>query len=337
MASQTPRPRATTVTLREVARAAGASTASASRALSGENAVSSELHARIVAAATRLGYRPNLAARALVSRRCGVVGVVAHTLADPLHAGVVAALEGRLRAAGLGTLLAVDTDSPDPSEAARTLIGRGAEAIVFVGCRPSGIETNLLGRASLPWVYVADAGVAVPHAIDTGGQRGGTLATRYLQDLGHRRFGVIAPGSSGMRQGVAAALAESDGVLIAAAAKGGKETESRGTRTQVCALLDQDPPPTAILCGGDVEALAVLRECSLRGIAVPGGISIVGFGDHEFGRHATPALTTLRVSSASLGAQAGEVVIAALRGEPVQPSETPVKLVVRESTGAPTT
>lgn len=322
-------------TLRDVARAAGVSTASASRALSGEGAVSPELHARIMAAATRLGYRPNLAARALVSRCCGLVGVVAPTLADPLLAAVVGALERRLRAAGFGTLLAVGTDSLDPSDGTRTLLGRGAGAIVFVGARPSTAETNMLDGGPLPWVWVGDVAGATPLAIDAGRQRGGALAARYLHAaLGHRRFGVIAAAGSGTREGVAGALVETGAILIAGADVG-SATEPEGTLATIRALLDQDPPPTAVVCSNDVEALATLRECSLRGIAVPGGISIVGFGDWEFARHVTPALSTLRVSSATLGMQAGEAVIAALRGEALQPSEAPVKLVVRESTGPP--
>ena len=331
MANITPGFRTATATLRDIARAAGVSTASASRALSGAGGVSAEFQARIVAAATRLGYRPNLAARALVSRRCGLVGVVAQTLADPLFAGIVAALERRLRGAGLGTLLAVGMDSPDPSEGIRTLLGRGAEAFVFIGAEPPTTEANVLDRAALPWVCVSDVAGAAPLVIDAGRRRGGALATQYLLALGHRRFAVITS-RSGTRQGVATALAESGAALIAAGEAG---TESAGTRSAIRAVLDRDLPPTAVVCDSDVAALAALRECSLRGLAVPGAISIVGFGDWEFARHATPALTTLRVSGATLGTQAGGAVIAALRGEPIQPFEAPVKLVVRESTGAP--
>jgi DNA-binding LacI/PurR family transcriptional regulator len=332
MVNATPGFRATNTTLRDIARAAGVSTASASRALSGAGGVSTEFQARIMAAATRLGYRPNLAARALVSRRCGLVGVVAQTLADPLFAGIVAALERRLRAAGFGTLLAVGTDSPDPSEGIRTLLGRGAEAFVFIGAGPPITEADVLRRAALPWVCVSDVAGAPALVIDAGRRRGGALAARYLHELGHRRFAVIASSGSGTRQGVATALAESGAMLIA---DGDAGTQSAGTRSAIRTILDRDPPPTAVVCDGDVNALATLRECSLRGFAVPGAISIVGFGDWEFARHATPALTTLRVSGATLGAQAGGALIAALRGESMQPFEAPVKLVVRESTGAP--
>jgi LacI family transcriptional regulator len=192
----------------------------------------------------------------------------------------------------------------------------------------------MLGRALLPWVWVSDAGLD-SLAIDAGQERGGALAARYLSDLGHRRFGVFAAAGSATRRGVASALAESGAVLNAATGDADNETGSDGTQARIRALLDQAPRPTAVVCGSDVEALALLRQCALRGIAVPEEVSVVGFGDWEFARHATPTLTTLRVSCATLGAQAGGAVIAALRGEPVQRSEAPVKLVVRESSGPP--
>jgi LacI family transcriptional regulator len=332
MVNPTPSPRATNTTLRDVARAAGVSTASASRVLSGAGGVSTEFEARIMAAARRLGYRPNLAARALVSRRCGLVGVVAQTLADPLSAGIVAALERRLRAAGFGMLLAVGTDPPDTTEGIRMLLGRGAEGFVFIGAGPPTTEAGVLDRAALPWVCVSDIAGAPPRVIDAGRQRGGVLAARYLHELGHRRFAVIASAGSGTRQGVATALAENGAMLITAGDAG---TQAAGTRSAIRTILDRDLPPTAVVCDSDVDALATLRECALRGFAVPGAISIVGFGDWEFARHVTPALTTLRVSGATLGAQAGGALIAALRSESIQPFEAPVKLVVRESTGTP--
>ena len=287
-----------------------------------------------MAAATRLGYHVNLAARALVSRHSGLVGVAVETLTDPLAAGIVAALEGSLRAAGYSTLLAVRTDSSDPAQGTRALLGCGAEALVFVGAAPLAAEMVLLGRTALPWVCVSDAPGAAPLAVTTGRLRGGALAAQYLLELGHRRFGVIAPAGSETRRAVAAALAERGAILVAAADTG-RGTESDRARGAIRSLLDRNPLPTAIVCSGDLEALAAARECAIRRIGVPGGISIVGFGDLEFARHLSPALTTLRISAAAVGEQAGSAVIAALRGQPMPPSEVPVKLVVRETTGPP--
>jgi len=318
-------------TLRDVARAAGVSVASASRALS-RGGVGPDLQSRIEAAAKRLEYRANLAARALVSRRSGLVGVLVGSVPDSLFAETVGALERRLRVAGYAVLLA-SRESTGESTAPMPL--RDSEAIVYVGIRPMNSEIELLGREALPWVSVCDAPGAERTFLDVGRQRGGTLATRYLLDLGHRRFSVCAAAASETHLGVAAALVGGVGTLIIGADQGGDLGANLAEgRSAIRALLDLDDPPTAIVCGSDLEALAAVRECSLRGIDVPGEISVVGFGDREFARHARPALTTVRVSAAAIGTHAGELLLAALRGEPTSLVEVPLKLVVRETTAA---
>jgi LacI family transcriptional regulator len=330
-----PKTRPTACTLRDVAQAAGVSTASASRALAREGGVSAELHARIMAAATRLGYQANLAARTLASRRSGLVGIVVETLADALIAGVVEALERRLGAAGYGTLLVTTAGSPARSlMATRTLLGRGAEAFAFAGTGPLPAEIDLMAVNGLPWACLSDAPGAGPLAIDTGRGRGGALAGRYLFELGHRRFGVVARPGAGTREGVAAALAGSDAALVVTDVTAGSE-DPDAAKTAMRLLLDRDEAPTAVVCGSDAEALAAVRECLMRGIAVPGDISIVGFGDGECARHAVPALTTLRISAAAIGARGAEALLGNLAGDTSPPFEAPVKLVVRETTGPP--
>ncbi len=321
-------------TLRDVARAAGVSTASASRALAGEGSVSAELRARIVAAADRLGYQANLAARALVSGRSRLVGIVAETLAEPLIAAVVEQLERGLGAHGYGTLFAT-AGSPERSLAAtRVLIGRGAEAMVFAGMGPLRAEIDLLAAHGLPWLEVSDAPGSAALAIEIGRRQGGALAGRYLLELGHRCYGVVGRRGAGMRQGVARTLAESDsGRLLPDTTTGNEDPDSIRSATR--ALLDGDERPTALICASDAEALAAVRECSIRGIIVPDDIAIVGFGDEDFARYATPALTTIRVSVAAIGAHGAEMLLARLAGDLPRPFEAAVKLVVRQSTGPP--
>jgi DNA-binding LacI/PurR family transcriptional regulator len=321
-----------TATLRDVARAAGVSTASASRALAGEGSVSAELHARIMAAAARLGYQANLAARALVSGRSRLVGIVAETLADPLIAAVVEQLDRGLGAHGYGTLFA-SAGSPERSLAAtRVLIGRGAEALVFAGARPLPAEIDLVGAHGLPWLEVSDSPGLAGLGIDIGRRRGGALAGRYLLELGHRCYGVVGRCGAGIRQGVAATLAENGlGRLLPDPTTGSEDPDS--IRSAMRALLDGDELPTAFICGSDAEALAAVRECSMRGIIVPHDIAIVGFGDEEFARYAVPALTTIRASAPDIGAHGAEMLLARLAGNLPRAFEAPIKLVVRQSTG----
>jgi LacI family transcriptional regulator len=321
-------------TLRDVARAAGVSTASASRALAGEGSVSAELQARIMAAAARLGYQANLAARALVSGRSRLVGIVAETLADPLIAAVVEQLERGLSAHRYSTLLAT-AGSPERSLAAtRALIGRGAEALVFAGLGPLPAEIDMVVTHKLPWLEVSDAPGAAELAIDVGRRQGGALAGRYLLELGHRCYGVVGRRGAGVRLGVAGTLAQSDsGRLLPDTPIRSEGPDSIGSAMR--ALLDGDERPTALICASDLEALAAVRECSMRGIIVPGDLAIVGFGDEEFARYVVPALTTIRVSAAAIGAHGAEMLLARLAGGLPLSFEPPVKLVVRHSTGPP--
>jgi LacI family transcriptional regulator len=311
-------------TLRDVARAAGVSIASASRALAGERRVSVELQARIMAAAARLGYQTNLAARALVSRRSGLIGIVAETLADPLVARVVEELEQRLGAQRYGMLLATCAGPSERSSAAtRGLIGRGAEALVFAGAGPLSAEVGLLATHGLPWLEFSDAPAPGGLAFDTGRRQGGALAARYLLELGHRRYGVVGRQGDSVRLGVATALSGSgSGRLL--------------PETTMPALLQDGERPTAVICSSDAEALGAVHECSMRAIMVPEEIAIIGFGDEEFARHAVPGLTSIRVSAAAIGRHAAEVLLARLAGENApSPFELPVKLVVRQSSGPP--
>jgi LacI family transcriptional regulator len=312
------------------------STASASRALAGGAGVSPELHGRIIAAAARLGYHANLSARALASRRSGLVGVIVETLADPAVAGLAEALERALVAEGYGVVFATSGGSPEQSLAAmRTLLGRGVEAFAFAAVAPVRAEVDLMSAHGVGWACLSDEPGGGPLAIDTGRRRGGALACRYLLDLGHLRFAVVATAGAGTRDGAAAALAESaSATLVGDTAAGGGRADA--ARLSMRALLERDAPPTAVVCSSDAEALAAVRECVSHGVGVPGEVSIVGFGDAEFARHSMPGLTTLRISTAAIGARAAEALLANLRGQaPLPPYEAPIKLVVRETTGPP--
>src|SRR5580704_11008622 len=171
------------VTLRDVARAAGVSTASASRALARHGAVSADLRRRILAAADRLGYTPNLAARSLAARRSGLVGVMVDRLAEPVLAEAVAALERRCATAGYGLVIVAARDSAgDALIALRELLSRGAEALVLAEPAHGQELAGELKARGLPWIALAEDLAGGAFAVDIGRRRGAELASRYLLD-----------------------------------------------------------------------------------------------------------------------------------------------------------
>ena len=322
-------PKSPAVTLRDVARAAGVSTASASRALAGEGAVTSALRARIEAAAARLGYVPNLAAKALATRRSGLIGVVIQNLADPLVANVLTMCERTLAQSAFGVVLAAADETPDGSlRAIHGLLGRGVQAIVFAEVRAIEQSAQAVAARGVPWVSLAERPVAPgTPSLSVGRLQGAVLAARYLESLGHRRMALFAQPDGDTLTAVRQALTAPSLLEVLEAA------QLDGAQAAIGALLERDEAPTAVICGSDVQALAALRECAIRSVSVPGRLSLIGFGDAEFARRTYPALSTIRVATAEVGLRLARAVLAKLSGEDFHVEDVPMKLIARESTG----
>ncbi|HTP46883.1 MAG TPA: LacI family DNA-binding transcriptional regulator [Casimicrobiaceae bacterium] len=324
-------PRKPAAALRDVARAAGVSTASASRALSRPEAVSAHLRERVLAAARRLDYVPNLAARTLARRRSGVVGLLVDDLSEPLAAAVAGSLDRALEKAGL--TLAIATGVAKGAETAgrvRTLLGRGVDALVSWETALASSAEEQRESASIPWLVFGESDES-PATLSAGvGRRSGAvLGCRYLASLGHTRLAILA------RQNAPAARAAREALgtatLLVAEADCGR-SEAEGMRAAIQTLFDRHDAPTAVLCASDLQAASALRECHRRGIAVPRELSIVGFGDSDLARETWPALTTLRIPVEEIGAWAAQAILLMLQGDTPEPLDPAPKLVVREST-----
>jgi LacI family transcriptional regulator len=323
-----------TPTLRDVARAGGVSTASASRALARPELVSEALRRAIVGVARDLGYIPNAAARTLSGRVSKLVGAVVDTLDDPVAARAIEALMRRLEAEGWTLLLA--TAGNGPGEAARRmreLVLRGCDALALFGVAAPADPAALPSARRVPCACL-DRARPGEMALGAGFDRGRALAlgARYLRELQHRRIGLFALRQTWLAGDVREALGDVDLDLFDTAATTGTQ-EGRGVREALDRLLAQPDPPTALICGSDAAAGAVLRECAQRGLPVPGSLSLIGFGDTDLARQTKPGLTTLRVPAQQAGIAAAEFLLAAVAGEPRPAIEGAAKLVVRDSTG----
>jgi len=335
--------RRATPRLAEVARAAGVSLATASRALSEPALVRPATRERVDEAARMLGYVPHGAARALATRRSRTIGAVFPPVDNPIFASATHALAREAAAAGYTLLLAShDYDPAAELAAVRALVERGADGVVLVGLDRLAETYAVLGRAHVPYeiAWSVDGGGS-HHCVGLSHRAASNRATQHLLDLGHRRLAVIA----GDTRNNDRARERLSGVRDALAARGLKLPANRVVeatfsleqgRAALAALLERAPGFTAVVGGNDPLALGALLECRARGIDVPGDLSIVGFDDIELAGALAPGLTTVRVPSARIGREAGRRLFARLAGRTVpRVREFPARLVVRGTTAPP--
>ncbi len=320
-------------TLHDVAHAAGVSTASASRALSRPDLVSEHLHERVMAAMQTLAYVPNTAAQVLSGRPSRLVGAVVSTLDDPLIVLSLEALARELAADGVALILTIAGNlAAAPEECIRTLLARGADAIVFGGdASPFDLPGMFTGRrvpcASFDHpctdITLAHSGFDRAKAL--------ALAARYLQQLGHGQIGFFAIGGERRISDVRRALAGT-GIDVLDDRAGDPSTLPLGASDALDLWLSLPAPPTGLVCGSDAAAVALLHECKRREIAVPEYMSVIGCGDTELSRQVRPALSTLRVPAREAGRALARSLLAIMDGHTKVAPELFAKLVAREST-----
>ena len=328
---------------RDVARLAGVSTATVSRALNSPEQVEPSTRARVLEAARKLRYVPHGAARSLRSHRSKMVGAVVPSFDYALYARTTSALQRRLDEHGYALVLAEHHyDLAAETRVAAQLIEHGVDAFVFVGLDHEQQLYTLLEDYGRPYVLTWGVDPMGRHPSVGFDNRAATHAiTRHLLGLGHRRLGLIsAPLAGNDRararcEGVRAALAESGLDLepecvqhapIALAA-------ARAAMQRLLALAD---PPTAVVATNDVFAVGAMVACRHAGLRIPEDISISGVDNTDLGATQTPALTSVRTPVTEIGRAAADQLVARLEGEPYSAWQIyPIEIVHRGSIGPP--
>ncbi len=330
-------------TVDDIARKAGVSTATVSRALNTPDRVRPERLARVRAAIGELGYVPHGAAQTLASRRSMTVGAVIPTLDNAIFAQGLAAFQAPLQAAGY-TLLLASSDYDLDAEAGMvdTLVARRIDALMLVGQdhRPEVFER--LAQHGVPYVlsWAFEAGDDLPYVGFNNRAAARDAADAVLAE-GHTEIAVIAgltaenDRARDRLAGFADAVTGAGGTLDPARVIEMPYDLSAG-RDAMLRLLDAPQRPTAVLCGNDVLAVGALMACRDRDLVVPDDISIVGFDDLPWAAEFRPALTTMQVPAEAMGRAAAEVLLADLNGAP-PPDERhfPATLVRRDTLAAP--
>ena len=326
--------------MEDVARRAGVSLMTVSRALRMPDTVAEATRERVEAAAAELNYVGSALAGQLSTGRTRLVAVVLPDLRNPVFA---VAMQGLSDALGEAYELVVASAHGGPKGEARViraLLGYRPAALVIHGGRHEPETRDLLIGAAIPVIEMGSLpSRPLNLAVGYSNRQAGKVATEHLLSRGYRTIGFVSqPKRENSRaeerwQGFRAALAEA-GI----APRPDLEIESplgfaRGA--QALSLMRQrDPELDAVFFTSDGWALGALFHCQRAGISVPGDIALVGFDDIEIASLAMPSLTTIHVPRYEMGAEAGRLLRAQLGGAPVGRGRLDLgfELVVRETT-----
>lgn len=331
------------VTLSDVARKAGVSKSTASRALANSPRLRPLTVKRVQRIAEQLNYVSHGIARALATRRTRTIGAVIPTLDNALYAISTHSLEQRLQRDSYVLLVACHEFNLDTEYGLiQAFIGRGIDALVLVGIEHSKKTFDLLDQTRIPYVLTwnYDPRLRRP-CVGFDNREAGRMAADYLLRIGHKHFGVIA----GILRGNDRATARLQGIKEALAAHGVKVPSGciverpysiEGGREGLSMLLQRTPRPTAVLCGNDVLAIGAVKEARERHLRVPQELSITGFDDMPIAAVMEPGITTVHFPMVEVGHNAALHILRALGVESEEPIyDLPLRLVTRASTSTP--
>lgn len=343
--------RAANVSIRDVAQRAGVSIATVSRTVNGISTVAPELAERVWSAVKEVGYVPNTQARALVSGRSHMLGLVVSEITNPFFPELVQVFENLAVEQGYEVFIGSTNYDPARTEALiRRMLQRNVDGVAIM---TFGIEQELIQKLverAFPLVFVDEGpegkeGKDQPkiRVLKVNYGEGIREAVQHLAALGHRHISFIT-GPLHMHS----AIARRDAFLRSMAELGltapaeyvvaGNHTMEGGIKASEH-LLQLDSLPTAIVCSNDMTAIGVLHGLHRAAHSVPHDVSVVGFDDIHLAQFMLPPLTTIQMSCSHLATAAVEALRAGI--EPDHPHaekkewHIPTKLVVRQSTSFP--
>lgn len=331
--------------LRDVAEAAGVSTATVSRALSAPELVSNATRAVVMKAVEATGYRMNHAARNLRRRQAGGIVVLVPNLANPFFAQILSGIAAAMAPSGYNVLIADTRQGDAGGSILDYLHNNRADGLIVLdaGLPPEMLAAGQRRAAQPPIVFACEwlegdgrASVTIDNA------HGARLAVDHLVALGHRRIGHVggpagniltATRERGTRDALAAhGLAQREEWFFAGDFSLGS---GAAAAQRWLAMADR---PTAVFCASDAMACGFVGALHRAGMRVAEDVSVVGFDDIEIAAHLVPALTTIAQPRRQIGETAALRLLEMIR-QPEQPrggkEVLAVELVVRESTAAP--
>jgi LacI family transcriptional regulator len=327
----------------EIAKRAKVSTATVSRTLNQSGPVKAATARKVWRAVTELNYYPNSHARALVSGRSRLIGLIVSDITNPFFPELIRAFEGLAAQQQYDLLLtSTDYDTTRMTACLRRMLERKVDGVAMMTSEMDAGLIKELSRRNVPIVFmdVGQVGPRMSHvAMDYG--NGVRQAVDHLVQLGHTHVGFIA-GPLELHSARTRHQAFVDGLrhhgigLDRKLMREGTHTAEGGEKAMK-ELLKLSRLPTAVVCSNDWTAIGALHAIHAAALRVPEDISLVGFDDIPLSSYITPSLTTVRMSARDVGSTAFQALFSLIGEAHVEGDvyQIQTKLVVRESTAKP--
>jgi len=324
-------------TLTDVAKVAGVSPITVSRALNQPHLVRPNTVAKVQAAVQQTGYVKNMMAGALASSRSKLVSLVLPTISTPIFADMVQAASDHLTAAGYQVMLGLSSYEAWREEVlVETILSRRPDGVILTGSLHTDSTRRRLQAARVP---VVEAWDLTPSPIDMmvgfSHEDVGHAIAQHLLQRGYQRVAILAvedPRAERRNQGLQAGLAKHGLQAVAVQTMPLPSTFALG-RDGLAQLLERCPDLDAVVCSSDTLAHGVLTEAIARELAVPQQLAVLGFGDVNFAARTYPPLSTVRVDGANIGRVAAQAILDRLDGKSVASlTDTGFQLIQRGST-----
>jgi DNA-binding LacI/PurR family transcriptional regulator len=326
--------------MEEVAARARVSTATVSRVINGSPLVRPRTAERVWEVIRRLGYYPDTQARALVSGKTRMFGLIISDITNPFFPELVKSFEFAATLRGYEVIVAnTDYNSERMAMCVRRMIERKVDGVAIL---TSEIDRHLLtelSRRRQPIVFFGVGAVkSLISDINVDYEHGIRQAVRHLVELGHKRVGFISGPlelrSARTRREAFLKCIRSCGIPVEPRLIFEGNHKIDGGQAAMKQLLSSLPQPTAVLTSNDLTAIGALQAIASAGLSVPGDISVIGFDDIELSRFTRPPLTTIRLSRDEIGRKAFDALYRSAEGLRKSGERIAIStdLVVREST-----
>lgn len=327
--------------MRDVARKAGVSVMTVSRALNEPDKVSKEMRQRVRAVVEELGYVPNRLARSLSSNRSNMIGLIVPSIRNSLFAETIKGISDVVREAGYHLIIADSGPGLDEEEEAITaFLQQRVSGLVLHNTSHTAAAVEMIAKAKIPVVENGNlAATPLDSVVSYSNYEAARAMTLHLARMGYKHIAFVSlvrrenDRARERLRGYQAALTElgrkSDDALILERPSG----FSAGAEA-VVHLIETAPRVDAIFFAGDVLAVGAVLECQRRNWKVPGRIAIASFDDLDILRHVNPPLTTIRLPRYEIGRRSAEILLDRISGRATERTSLDLKfeIIQREST-----